>query len=58
MDKLQVFGQSDLKGSIDIPGAKNSVSVDAACSSESPEVSVCLPINHRDSSYGESPLVV
>ena len=25
MDKLQVFGKADLKGSIDIPGAKNSV---------------------------------
>ena len=32
MDKLQVFGKSDLKGSIDIPGAKNAVLPIMACS--------------------------
>jgi len=32
MDKLQVFGQADLKGSIDIPGAKNAVLPIMACS--------------------------
>ena len=32
MDKLQVFGKADLKGSIDIPGAKNAVLPIMACS--------------------------
>ena len=32
MDKLQVFGKSDLKGSIDIHGAKNAVLPIMACS--------------------------
>ena len=32
MDKLQVFGQANLKGSIDIPGAKNAVLPIMACS--------------------------
>ena len=32
MDKLQVFGKADLKGFIDIPGAKNSVLPIMACS--------------------------
>ena len=32
MDKLQVFGKSNLKGSIDIPGAKNAVLPIMACS--------------------------
>ena len=32
MDKLQVFGKSDLKGSLDIPGAKNAVLPIMACS--------------------------
>ena len=32
MDKLQVFGKADLKGFINIPGAKNAVLPIMACS--------------------------
>ena len=32
MDKLQVFGEADLKGYIDIPGAKNAALPIMACS--------------------------